>query len=168
MSVYPQYEANSPTNAADRGLVDLGSQFFLPIEFLVQWKKVCVGAEGGYYFAQYGPNSDFYGAYIEYQPVDNLDLLAEIHGEDHPDIGISDWLYNFGVRVHYNDRYTLLASVGSALGGTAAFAPDLIAYLGVQFDLDLNPNAKEKNEPAAPRPQAGWRSAFPPADLASR
>ena len=165
MSVYPQFEANTPTNAADRGLVDLGSKFYLATEVMKEWQKLCLGAEVEYSHAQYGTDLVFYGVYLQYHPVEYLDLLAELASESPTGVVPEDWLYNFGFRYHFNDTYALIASAGGALGGAGNNAPDMIAYLGVQFDIDVKPNDKDRNEPKTPPPQAGLYDGFPRAGL---
>lgn len=133
MSVYPQFTFDNPTSSADRGIVEEGTELFLPFQIQRGFGPFSVNPEVGYLFRQRGGDRWAYGLALGYEPVEGLQLLGEIHGESDDELKNHDLVFNLGLRWGFSERVGLLLAAGRGLRGAAADEPELLMYAGFQF-----------------------------------
>lgn len=135
MSIFPQVEFNNPgSNAADRGLVDDGTQVFVPIEIARNFGKFELDVEVGYNFIQHADDEWRYGIAAAYPVTKRLELAGEIAGIVDQDFHRNDLMLNVGFRYDLTDQMKLLFSAGRSLRSSLNDdEPNLLVYAGVQF-----------------------------------
>ena len=116
MSIFPQVEFNNPgSNAADRGLVDDGTQVLIPIEIARSFGKLALDVELGYDFIQFADDEWIYGIAAAYPLTKRLELCGEIAGMVDQDFRRNDVILNVGFRYDLTERMKLLFSAGRSL-----------------------------------------------------
>ena len=135
MSTYPQFEFNSPTSSADRGLVDHGTNLLLPVEATKKIGPLLLGGELGYTFRQDFGDEWLYGVSCGYDLLENLTFLGEIHGGATREFKSNEVLFNLGAQWDFSKKYGLLASAGRSFRSSTSDEPNLLLYLGLQIRL---------------------------------
>jgi hypothetical protein len=137
MTFYPQVEFNNPgLNAADRGLVDDGTQVLLPIEIAHRFGRLSVGGEVGYNVIQYEDDEWKYGIAAGYAVNDRLQLLAEVAGTVDQDFHRPVPILQLGFRYELQEHMTLLFAAGRCLRASPADdEPSLLVYAGLSFSF---------------------------------
>lgn len=135
MSTEPAFEFNNPTSSADRGLVDSGSAFRLPLEMERELGPVTANLEFGRVFKQRESNEWIYGAVLRRKVVESLELLAEIHGAGRPNFRKHETVLNLGAIWDIGRRYSALLSAGRSFQSSASDAPTMLLYIGMQMRL---------------------------------
>jgi hypothetical protein len=98
MSAYPQFEFNSATSSADRGLVEERMSLLLPVEVSKKIGPVLVNGEIGYTFEQHHENEWLYGLFIGYDIRKNLTILGEIHSVTAKEFKRNNAVFNIGTQ----------------------------------------------------------------------
>ena len=135
MSIYPQFEFNPPTTSADRGLVDKGTNLLLPVEVSKKFGPVKLNGEFGYSFSHHSDNEWQYGVFSGYELLENLTILAEIHGEATTEFKGNEVVFNIGTQWDFSKKYGLLASAGRSFSHATSDNTNLLLYLGLQMRL---------------------------------
>jgi hypothetical protein len=134
VSVFPQVEFNNPgSSSADRGLVDKGSDFLLPLQLGKGFGPFGLTMEFGYVFKENRVDEWIYGLALGYALSDSLQLLAEINGTALNGFEKHELVFNMGTIWKFSKHCALLASAGTGLHSSEEDAPAVISYLGVQF-----------------------------------
>ena len=146
ISTYPQLEFDNPTSSAERGLVDGGVRFFLPIEVTKKVGPVEINPEIGYWFAGNPGAAWATGVVVARQVSKRLELdgefyaTADTHGADH-------WTtFGGGGRFKLSGPMVLLFMAGRSFRGPASGQPQLFGYLGMQFQFSTK-RTKDKGSP---------------------
>ena len=134
-SVYPQLEFNNPNSSADRGLVERGVRFLLPMEATKTVGPVNLNAEAGYLISQFGSNEWIAGLAAGREVKPRLELLAEIYGTGKTDGTEHDVSFGLGGRYKLRERCLLLFMAGRSFNEGGVGGPHLVGYLGMQFQL---------------------------------
>jgi hypothetical protein len=132
VSVYPRLIFNNPTNSADRGLVDKGTVFRLPVQVEKKIGIININTEIGHDFHQLGDDAWLYGLVLKYVEIKGLEALAEVFGTANNSFKRHEAIFNIGARLDLSKNYALLASIGRSLH-RAADQPTLLSYLGIQL-----------------------------------
>lgn len=135
MSIYPQFEFNNSSSSADRGLVDKGIKFLLPVQLEKQIGKLTVNPEVGYLFRQKGDNQWIYALALFYDVSKKLELVGEVHGAAKRNLAKHEGVFNLGFRLKLSERIALNASAGRSLRHATSDEPILLSYVGLQFSL---------------------------------
>ncbi len=116
LSTYPQV-----------GFGNGDESLFLPLE--AQWDlgTVSLGAEIGREFREHAADAWIGGVAIGRHLSEEVELLAEVHGETHAGV------FDVGTRVRFSEGCSLLASVGTGLWSQDGVREDSSAYVGLQF-----------------------------------
>jgi len=144
ISTYPQLEVDNPNHSADRGLVDRGVRFLLPIEVTKKLGPVDVNGEVGHWFTQYGADQWIFGLAFGYQATHRLELLSEIYDFKTPDPGQADTTFDLGGRLKLKGPLVLLFMAGRSFRGPSSGQSQLIGYIGMQFLI----SSRQKTPPA--------------------
>ena len=135
LSTYPQLEFNNPNSSADRGLVERGVRFLLPLEAVKTIGPVNFNAEAGYWITEYGSDEWIAGLATGRQVLSRLELLAEIYGTGATDGSEYDLSFGFGGRFKMRPRWLLLFMVGHSLHEGGVGEPHLVGYIGMQIQI---------------------------------
>jgi hypothetical protein len=131
MSIYPRFIFNNPTGSADRGLVDQGTVFRLPVQVEKKVGVVDMIVNFGHDFRQ-SNDTWLYGIAAKYAEIKGLELLAEVFGTADNNFKKAENIFNVGVRSDVSESFTILASIGrSLLEGPDH--PTLLSYVGLQM-----------------------------------
>jgi len=133
ISTYPQFEFNNPTSSLERGLVDRGVRFFLPIEATKKVGPFEINPEAGYWFASDRGAAWATGMVVAWQVNKRLELDGELYATANTD-GSSHWTtFDGGGRCKLSGPLVLLFMAGRSFRGPTSGQPQLFGYLGVQF-----------------------------------
>jgi len=135
MSIYPQFEFNNSDSSADRGLVDKGSEFILPIQLQKSIGSISLNPEFGYVFREYNDNEWIYGLALGYEASSSLELLAEISGTTLQDFQDDELVFNLGARCELSETYSLLIAAGRSFRSAASGEPEFLLYAGIQLNF---------------------------------
>ena len=133
MSVYPQVSFNNPTSSVDRGLVDEGTEVFLPVELERRFGRFAFNPEAGFVIREEDEEGWEYGLAVGYQLLDELELLGEIHGETDDGLERHEIVFNVGGRWEMTPGLDLLVAAGRGLRGAGSGEPEILGYVGLQF-----------------------------------
>lgn len=135
MSIYPQLEFNNPTSSDERGLVDEGARFKLPVQMTRSAGPFELSLEVGYEFVEADEDEWLYGVATSYRVNDQLELLAEIAGVASQDFDDEEQVFNIGTKIGINHHLNLLLSAGRSFRGSSSGEPELLGYCGLQLLL---------------------------------
>lgn len=135
LSTYPQIEFHNPTSSADRGLVEKGVQFLLPLEMTRRVGPLGVNGEFGFRFVQHRSEEWLYGLAFGHETRIRLELLGEIQGTARRNFREDDLVFNLGGRWRLGDKFVLLFSIGRSIRAPSGESLTPFAYLGMQFNL---------------------------------
>ena len=133
ISTYPQMAFENPTSSVDRGLVEPGTELFLPLQIEKDLGWLVVNPEVGFATREGGDDTWVYGLAVGREVSEGLEVLAEIHGEAERHFHGGEILFNVGMRLDLSDRNTFLVSVGRGIRGASRDEPEFIGYMGIQF-----------------------------------
>jgi hypothetical protein len=135
LSVYPKLEFNTPgSSAADRGLVERGTAFLLPVQFQRELGPVTLNLQLGREFRSSG-DSWFYGAALSHQLQKRLAVAVELAGGAAAKLDRSQLTLNLGVVYDLSESSSLMFSVGRELHNHDEPKATLVGYLGWQLRL---------------------------------
>jgi len=135
MSIYPQFEFNNSGSSVDRGLVDKGVEFVLPIQVEKSFGPISLNPEFGYAFHEYDDNEWIYGLALGCETSSKLELLGEINGLTGQDFENDELVFNIGARWKLSETNTLLISAGRSFRDSASGEPEFLLYTGIQFNF---------------------------------
>lgn len=136
ISTYPQYEFNTFSGSYQRGIVEQGARWLLPIEFQKSFGTLVVNYEVGRTLRTQGTLEDawFGGVVVGQQLTLRLEAMAEIQGTFVRTFDRNGVILNSGIRYKLGGPFTLLAAAGAGVGG--ADRPSWIGYVGLQFSSE--------------------------------
>ena len=149
ISTYPQFEFNNPDNSVQRGLVDSGVRFYLPIELTKKVGPFEVNPEIGYWFASNKGAAWATGLVVGHEVNKRLELDAELYNTANTD-GSNHWnTFDGGGRYKLGEHFVLLFMAGRSFRGPASEQPQFFGYLGMQFLFSMK-HKKESPPEASP------------------
>jgi hypothetical protein len=151
LGTYPQVYINNPTSAVQRGLVETGPQYYLPLQMTTKWGPINFNGEVGHWFGnRHIPSRWGRGLIAGHEFNDRTELYAELYDlQDANRIGDvpkqRELTLGAGGRqtLDHQGHIRLLFMGGRALQAVTRqnSEPSWIAYLGIQ--LLLGPKEKE-------------------------
>ncbi len=133
ISTYPQLEFNNPTSSLQRGLVDYGTRFYLPIELTKKVGPFEINPEIGYWFAGRGGAAWATGVVVGRDVSKKLELDGELYDTANTN-GSNHWnTFDGGGRYKLGEHFVLLFMAGRSFRGPASSQPQFFGYLGMQF-----------------------------------
>jgi hypothetical protein len=136
VSMYPQYEFNSPGGSDRRGVAEHGAHWLLPLEFQRSFAIADLNFEFGRTLRTAGVAQDewFGGLVVGRKLTPRLETMLELQGTFARNFDRNSVILNSGIRYKIAGPFTLLAAIGSGVGGSDRAA--WISYLGLQFASD--------------------------------
>jgi hypothetical protein len=135
MSTYPQVEFNTGMSSVDKGLVDKGTKYILPVELERKFGPINVTGEVGFIYNPENKNQWFYGLAFGYQTSDRFEWVGEIFGVTLTDLDWAnqDLVFNLGFRWKLTKWLNLNTSAGRSLHAVAGNERTFLFYTGLQF-----------------------------------
>jgi hypothetical protein len=133
ISMYPRFEFNNPTGSVRKGIVDRGQRFLLPLEVSRKVGPIDLNPEVGYWFTQHGPDLWLAGVAVGRQATPRLELLAEEYNTGEIGGSYHESTIGGGGRLKLTESVLLIFMAGRSFSGVQSGQPQLIGYLGVQF-----------------------------------
>ena len=131
ISTYPQVLFVGNEGLARFGVVDPGTDLFLPIEVMKGFGAFQLDAEAGILFRQ-GAGTEFSdGVCAEYDLTKRLALLGEIHDVTSTAYVQDELVWNLGFKFDFSENDSLLFSAGRGFGPSDG--PSFLTYIGIQF-----------------------------------
>jgi hypothetical protein len=153
ISTYPQLEFNNPTSSLERGLVDYGTRFYLPIEVSKKIGPFQVNPEVGYWFASSKGAAWAAGIVVLREVNKRLELAGELYNTANTN-GSNHWnTYDAGGRYKLGEHFVLLFMAGRSFHGSGLEngQPQFFGYLGMQFLFSMK-HKQNKDTRAEPGP----------------
>lgn len=135
MSIYPQLSFNNPTSSDERGLVDPGTEFALPLQIARRAGPVELSLEVGYSLIEHAEDEWFYGLAAAWPLSERFALLGEAHGVAKRGFEEDLLVFNLGGVLQAHEHVNFLFSAGRVFRGSGAMKPELLGYLGLQFNF---------------------------------
>jgi len=133
ISTYPQLEFNNPTSSLQRGIVDFGTRFYLPIELTKKVGPFEINPEVGYWFASNRGAAWAAGVVVLREVNKRLELAGEFYNTANTD-GANHWnTYDGGGRYKLGEHFVLLFMAGRSFSAPSPGQPQFFGYLGMQF-----------------------------------
>ncbi len=135
ISTYPQVEFGFPrSNATRNGMIDGGTSYLLPAEFVYGFDDFDINVELGRWFRPAQQEDTWTaGLVLSHEVRKGFELIAELHDEVAMHQPQSELILNFGARWNLSERYTLLLSAGRDIHNTFGAKNTLLTYLGLQM-----------------------------------
>ncbi|MCA9523705.1 MAG: hypothetical protein KC609_22190 [Myxococcales bacterium] len=131
----PQLITNSPTSAADQGIVPRGTSFQFPLQFQKDVGPVDFVLELGFRVNQVGGHEWLYGLVIGWNIVSSFELMAEVFGLAPTKFSRTEVVFNVGLCWRFHRLVSLIASAGRSFRRSSSGESNLIALLGVGLTL---------------------------------
>jgi hypothetical protein len=150
ISIFPQLEFNNSSSSLQRGLVDYGTRFYLPVEVSKKLGPIEVNPEAGYIFASGKGAAWFTGLVVLKEISKRMELAAELYNSANIDGSSNRWnTFDGGGRYIIGKHYILLFMAGRSFTTPTASQPGFFGYLGMQFLFSM----KHRNDSSdAPEP----------------
>lgn len=146
ISIFPQLEFNNPTSSLQRGLVDYGTRFYLPVEVSKKVGPIEVNPEVGYIFASGRGAGWFTGLVVLREVSTRMELAAEFYNSANTN-GSNHWnTYDGGGRYKLGEHFVLLFMAGRSFCAPSASQPQFFGYLGMQFLFSMKHKRKSQPE----------------------
>jgi hypothetical protein len=146
ISTYPQLEFNNPTSSSQRGLVDYGTRFYLPIEVSKKIGPFHVNPEVGYWFANSQGAAWAAGVVVLREVNKRLELAGELYNTANTN-GSNHWnTFDFGGRYTLQEHFVLLFMAGRSFSAASISQPDFVGYMGMQFLFSMKHKKKSPTE----------------------
>jgi hypothetical protein len=142
LSLYPQLEFNNPTSSAERGIVDRGTAFILPVQLERAIGPLSLNPEVGYIVTE-SDEAWLYGLAAGAAPLEGIELLAEIHGGATADFRDDLLVFQAGGRWALSPRCIVLAAAGRGIRHPRSGEIKLVGYFGVQILFGGGPTGRE-------------------------
>jgi hypothetical protein len=134
VSVYPQLQLESPTDAVSRGIAEPGPNLLLPFEVGHDFGKVKVVTEVGYQYFHDAKDEWVAGLLGAFQLSEKVEVMAEARLFTERPFDFSDVILNAGFRAKLGEHMKLLGAMGFGPNNSPD-ATRFFAYLGIQVLL---------------------------------
>jgi hypothetical protein len=145
ISTYPQLEFNNPTSSLQRGLVDYGTRFYLPIELTKKGGPFAVNPEVGYWFASSKGAAWATGVVVARQVSKRLELDANCMTPPILTVPITGTPMMAEAATNWEST-SCCCSWQAAIRGPSSGQPQFFGYLGMQFLFSVKHKKKSPPE----------------------
>jgi hypothetical protein len=132
LSIYPQILFVGNQDLSRLGVLDPGTDLYLPAEALKTFGGLILDVEAGVLFRQFAQTQLTGGVCAEYDLRKNLALLGEVHNIVSTGLVSDELVWNLGFKFDFSEHESLLASAGRGFS-TGPDEPSFETYLGIQF-----------------------------------
>lgn len=135
ISTYPQLFLVGNQEFARLGVVDPGTDFFLPIEVLKSFGAVILDIEAGVMFRQFTQNQYWSGICGEYDLSKSFAFLGEIHYIFNNTMGEDQVIWNLGFKKDLSEHASIIFSAGRSFTTPIGDDPGFLMYAGMQLRI---------------------------------
>ena len=153
LSTYPRFEFSNPTESVNRGLVDRGPNFLLPLEITKKVGPVDVNFETGYWFSRHNSDQDILGLALGHQATKKLEVLGELYHIGDVRGGNNDNTFDGGGRYEFHHGLLFLFMAGRSFSAPSSGQSQFIGYFGLQIQIERH-HPEEPLPPATPIPSS--------------
>jgi hypothetical protein len=107
----------------------------LPAEFAKDLGILTVNVEVGYLLQEEAEEEWIWGIALGRKLTEGIEILGEVHGESAKNFDSAQIVWNLGARIQLSKLNSILLSAGRGFRGEARGEPELIGYLGLQFNF---------------------------------
>jgi hypothetical protein len=132
ISTYPQIFFVGNQRFAQLGVIDPGTDFFLPVEVMKSFGLFTVDVEGGVMFRQFAQNQYWSGICGEYDLSKKLALLGELHRVSTASFAEDQFIWNLGFKLDFTENESIIFSAGRSLVSPTDDDPGFLLYAGIQ------------------------------------
>jgi outer membrane receptor protein involved in Fe transport len=133
LSTYPQVLFVGNQKLAQLGVLDPGTDFYLPLEAMKSFGHFQIDGEVGLLFRQFVGTEFSYGVCAEYDATEKLALLGEIHDVTFSNYTKDELIWNLGFKYDFSAHQSLHFSAGRGFGPAGVDEPTFLTYIGIQF-----------------------------------
>jgi hypothetical protein len=135
LSTYPQILFVGNSELAKLGVLDPGTDIFLPMEILKSFGAFQLDGEIGPLFRQFAPTQFATGICAEYDLTKRFALLGEVHDFAATDYSSHEPIWNLGFKADLSEHESILFSAGRGFGTSSDDNPGFLMYAGIQLRL---------------------------------
>jgi len=129
MSTYPQVGVNTSHSLGRAGVIDMGTDVYVPLELAKTFGKWELDAEEGYQFSDVEHNQFVGGFIVGYKLTEKLELLGEVRTTVDDNFRRTDVVLDGGARFAMNDNVAIIAAMGRSIRSDNE-STSLYAYAG--------------------------------------
>lgn len=135
ISSHPAFSFVLSDEAVDKGVIDEGAEFFIPIEFQKEFNKNVLGMEFGWLINSRSQNLWTYGALYAREFNSQINAAVEINGNTNTAFNETTLFLNLGARMTMTQRFKILLSAGKSIVLPEGAVSSYIGYLALQITI---------------------------------
>ena len=135
ISTHPAFSFVLSNEAVDKGVIDEGAEFFLPIEIQKDFNKNIFGIELGRLINTRSQDLWTYGALYAREFNLRINAAVEINGNSNTTFNETALFLNFGARMTITQRFKMLLSAGKSIVLPKGTEDIYIGYLAFQIAI---------------------------------
>lgn len=135
ISTHPAISFVLSNEAIDKGLIDEGTELFIPIEFQKYFNKNVLGMELGRLINSRSQDLWTYGALYAREFNSRINVAVEINGNTNTAFNETTLFLNLGARLTMTQRFKILFSAGKSLVLPQGEESIYIGYLALQITI---------------------------------
>jgi hypothetical protein len=135
ISTHPACSFVLSNEAVDKGVIDEGAEFFIPIEFQKDFNKNVLGIELGRLINTRSLDLWTYGALYAREFNSRINAAVEINGNTNTNFNETTWFLNLGARLTMTQRFKILLSAGKSIVLPKGAENIYIGYLALQITI---------------------------------
>lgn len=135
ISTHPAFSFVISKQAIDKGVVDKGFEFFIPVEFQKDFNRNILGMELGCLLNSDEQDVWTYGALYAREFNERINAAVEINGNTNINFDETTLFLNLGTRMTLTPRFRILFSAGKSLVLPQGAESIYIGYLALQITI---------------------------------
>ena len=135
ISTHPACSFVLSNEAVDKGVIDEGAEFFIPIEFQKDFNKNILGIELGRLISTKSEDMWTYGALYAREFNSLINAAVEINGNTNTTFNETILFLNLGARMTMTQRFKILLSAGKSIVLPKEAENIYIGYLALQITI---------------------------------
>lgn len=133
ISTHPAVSFVLSNSAVDKGIIDGGTELFIPVEFQKKINKNILGMELGRLINSQSPGLWTYGMLYAREFNSQINAAFELNGNTGSALNETTLFLNLGARMKMNKRFTLLFSGGRSIAVPEGTKSIYVGYLALQI-----------------------------------
>lgn len=135
ISTHPAFSFVLSNQAVDKGVIDKGLEFFIPLEFQKDFNKNVLGMEVGWLINSRSQDLWTYGVLYAREFNSRINTAVEINGNTNTAFNETTLYLNLGTRMTITKRFKILLSAGKSIMLPEEEESIYIGYLALQLAI---------------------------------
>jgi len=135
ISTHPACSFVLSNSAVDKGVIDEGSEFFIPIEFQKDFNRNVLGIELGRMINTRSQDLWTFGALYTREFNSQINPAVEINGNTNTNFNVTTLFLNIGARMTMTQNYKILLSAGKSIVLPKGEKDIYIGYFALQIAI---------------------------------